>query len=51
MERVKGIEPSYLAWKATALPLSYTRARAVIVAFAGGVKMATAERQHTALGI
>ena len=26
MERVKGIEPSSLAWKAIALPLSYTRA-------------------------
>lgn len=26
LERVEGIEPSYLAWKATALPLSYTRA-------------------------
>lgn len=25
MERVKGIEPSYTAWKAVALPLSYTR--------------------------
>src|SRR2546421_11622165 len=25
-ERVKGIEPSSVAWKATALPLSYTRA-------------------------
>ncbi len=25
MERVKGIEPSYEAWEATALPLSYTR--------------------------
>ena len=25
MERVAGIEPAYLAWKATALPLSYTR--------------------------
>ena len=24
-ERVKGIEPSSLAWKARALPLSYTR--------------------------
>ena len=24
-ERVKGIEPSQLAWKARALPLSYTR--------------------------
>ena len=27
MERVKGIEPSYSAWKAAALPLSYTRDR------------------------
>ena len=25
MERVKGIEPSYDAWEAPALPLSYTR--------------------------
>ena len=25
MERVEGIEPSYSAWKAAALPLSYTR--------------------------
>src|SRR6266403_851757 len=28
-ERVKGIEPSYSAWKAAALPLSYTRARPI----------------------
>ena len=27
LERVKGIEPSYSAWKAAALPLSYTRKR------------------------
>lgn len=27
LERVKGIEPSYSAWEAAALPLSYTRAR------------------------
>ena len=27
MERVKGIEPSYSAWEAAALPLSYTRVR------------------------
>jgi hypothetical protein len=27
MERVKGIEPSSSAWKAVALPLSYTRVR------------------------
>ena len=26
MERVAGIEPAYSAWKAAALPLSYTRA-------------------------
>lgn len=26
MERVMGIEPTYSAWKAAALPLSYTRA-------------------------
>ncbi len=24
-ERVKGIEPSYLAWEANVLPLNYTR--------------------------
>jgi hypothetical protein len=29
LERVKGIEPSYSAWKAAALPLSYTRARLI----------------------
>ena len=31
-KRVKGIEPSSVAWKATALPLSYTRIRAAQVA-------------------
>ena len=30
LERVKGIEPSYSAWKAAALPLSYTRNRAAL---------------------
>ena len=29
LERVKGIEPSYSAWKAAALPLSYTRVQAM----------------------
>jgi hypothetical protein len=29
LERVKGIEPSSLAWEAKALPLSYTRAGAI----------------------
>ncbi len=28
LKRVKGIEPSYSAWKAAALPLSYTRVHA-----------------------
>lgn len=32
MERVKGIEPSSLAWEANALPLSYTRNSAGITA-------------------
>jgi hypothetical protein len=35
MERVKGIEPSYSAWKAAALPLSYTRAVTQIPALCG----------------
>ena len=30
MERVKGIEPSSVAWEATALPLSYTRVAAIM---------------------
>ena len=30
MERVKGIGPSRLAWKARALPLSYTRIASLI---------------------
>ena len=29
MERVTGIEPAWPAWKAGALPLSYTRAEAL----------------------
>ena len=29
LERVEGIEPSYSAWKAAALPLSYTRVRPI----------------------
>jgi hypothetical protein len=31
LERVKGIEPSYSAWKAAALPLSYTRVGLLLV--------------------
>jgi hypothetical protein len=37
LERVKGIEPSYSAWKAAALPLSYTRARDHLSRQAGGL--------------
>ena len=37
LERVKGIEPSYSAWKAAALPLSYTRAGADLTRHAGGL--------------
>ena len=47
MERVKGIEPSYSAWKAAALPLSYTRAGDELSRHAGGLKImrALARRQ------
>jgi hypothetical protein len=33
LERVKGIEPSYSAWEAAALPLSYTRISRTYVYF------------------
>ena len=57
MERVKGIEPSSLAWEAKALPLSYTRItarlwRPVWGAFGTGgtVRQAGAPSRVTALG-
>ena len=34
-KRVKGIEPSYSAWKAAALPLSYTRKTGRVVGEVG----------------
>jgi hypothetical protein len=37
LERVKGIEPSYSAWKAAALPLSYTRADLLALIVVGEV--------------
>jgi hypothetical protein len=40
LERVKGIEPSYSAWKAAALPLSYTREAFVPPAFGTGACVA-----------
>ena len=41
MERVKGVEPSQPAWKAGALPLSYTRR--VIGLIGGGEWIRTTE--------
>ena len=38
MERVKGIEPSCVAWKATVLPLNYTRETVADFEGAGGEK-------------
>ena len=37
-QRVKGIEPSSVAWKATALPLSYTRAPVKLTRLAHAAK-------------
>jgi hypothetical protein len=37
VERVKGIEPSYSAWKAAALPLSYTRDTGSLTRPGGGL--------------
>ena len=42
LERVKGIEPSYSAWKAAALPLSYTRAGDELSRRAGGLNSPSA---------
>jgi hypothetical protein len=39
LERVEGIEPSYSAWKAAALPLSYTRMRRQVTRRAGGLNL------------
>ncbi len=38
MERIEGIEPSSLAWKAAALPLSYTR---IVLVPPGGLEPPT----------
>ncbi len=46
LERVKGIEPSYSAWKAAALPLSYTRGGRQIPHHGGGSQ---ALRRHPAM--
>ena len=43
MERVKGIEPSYSAWKAAALPLSYTRIRRLALSGLCGVNRAACQ--------
>jgi hypothetical protein len=46
LERVKGIEPSYSAWKAAALPLSYTRVRPIN--YHAGMPASTALRRPQA---
>ena len=45
LERVKGIEPSSSAWKAVALPLSYTRIRPYLSRF-GGHRSRTPRSAH-----
>jgi hypothetical protein len=44
LERVKGIEPSYSAWKAAALPLSYTRFSAISYQKSGSKKSDSDQR-------
>ena len=44
LERVKGIEPSYSAWEAAALPLSYTRDEARFPTDGGRCQVAAAGR-------
>src|SRR3954451_23129187 len=46
LERVKGIEPSYSAWKAAALPLSYTRDRGSLTRPGGGLNCPGSAAQH-----
>src|ERR1700688_3529523 len=46
LERVKGIEPSYSAWKAAALPLSYTRAGDELSRRAGGLNSRSVPLAH-----
>ena len=50
LERVKGIEPSYSAWKAAALPLSYTRVMGSLTRPGGGLNCprSTAQDKKTA---
>src|SRR5215471_4603277 len=47
LERVKGIEPSSSAWKAVALPLSYTRLNSI--AFAGSHNHSVTHHRHVTL--
>ncbi len=48
LERVKGIEPSYSAWKAAALPLSYTRVRGSLTRPRGGLNCPRSTTQEVA---
>ena len=50
MERVKGIEPSYAAWKAAVLPLNYTRMKgSYTMAFASRKQVKGIDSGHLAL--
>jgi hypothetical protein len=52
LERVKGIEPSSSAWKAVALPLSYTRIRPIPFAlWRPSVKNAAISPRELAAGL
>jgi hypothetical protein len=51
MERVNGIEPSWPAWKAGALPLSYTRVCSIHYLFnSTAVKLGLIEIRKTSCG-
>ena len=49
LERVKGIEPSRLAWKARALPLSYTRTLKTVFFMVEGTGFEPVKSQTTDL--
>ena len=51
LERVEGIEPSYSAWKAAALPLSYTRMPRHVTRCAGGLNLRAGEVPNWAVPV
>ena len=50
LERVKGIEPSYSAWEAAALPLSYTRIALILSQFQASLKSGLLFSLHRPFG-